>query len=312
MHKYRQQGDSTPHTDAGPRTAPQERPSGVRCKLWALVFLIVASESMANDIDRVALREAINGSQREAAHVARDTWRHPEATLAFFGIEPDMTVVEIWPGAAGWYTEILAPYLRERGQLYAAHFNADSSAKFFRESRAAFEAKLAADPGRYDRVRLTSFNPPHSTDIAPPGSADAVLTFRNVHNWYMRGGGEERVVQAFGAMHRALKPGGLLGVVDHRLPAERPLSDQEASGYMRQDYVIALAQRAGFVFESSSEINANPKDSADHPEGVWTLPPTLRLGDKDRERYVAIGESDRMTLRFRKPIGAGARDGKPR
>lgn len=258
-----------------------------------------SSPALAADIDR-ALSSAVNGAHRDAAQVARDPWRNPQATLAFFGIRPDMSVVEIWPGAAGWYTEILAPYLRAHGQLYAAHFNHDSSAAFFRESRAVFEAKLAANPKIYDRVRLTTFNPPEHVDIAPPGSVDAVLTFRNVHNWYMRGGGEERVLLAFKALHRALKPGGVLGVVDHRLPAQRPLTDQEASGYMREDYVIDLAQRAGFVLEAASEINANPEDAADHPQGVWTLPPSLRLGDTNSERYLAIGESDRMTLRFRK------------
>lgn len=311
MCEDRRQDDATPALDTGPRSARKERASGIRRSLCALVLMCGAADSTAGDIDRAALRDAVSGAHREAAHIARDRWRHPEETLAFFGIRPDMRVVEIWPGQAGWYTEILAPYLRERGELYAAHFDADSGVKYFRESRAAFEAKLAANPERYDRVRLTRFDPPQHTDIAPPGSADAVLTFRNVHNWYMRGGGEARVLQAFGAMHRALKPGGLLGIVDHRLPSERPLSDQEGSGYMRQDYVIALAQRAGFVFEAASEINANPKDSADHPEGVWTLPPTLRLGDKDRERFLAIGESDRMTLRFRKPVGPGRKDGEP-
>ncbi len=333
MCKYLHQDDSTRSLDAGPQSArdaggyrhgmpnphphtyfrPNERPSTtVGRALGALLLMIGTSCFAVAEVDRAALREALSGTHREAANVARDTWRHPQDTLEFFGIRADMSVVEIWPGAAGWYTEILAPYLREHGQLYAAHFNADSSAQFFRESRAAFEAKLAVNPERYDRVRLTSFNPPQYVDIAPPGSADAVLTFRNVHNWYMRGGGDERVLQAFQAMHRALKPGGLLGVVDHRLPAQRALTDQEASGYMRQDYVIDLAQRAGFVLEAASEINANPRDGADHPEGVWTLPPSLRLGDKDRERYLAIGESDRMTLRFRKPANPASEEGIPR
>lgn len=214
-----------------------------------------------------------------------------------------MTVVEIWPGQ-GWYTEILAPVLRTSGLLYAAHFNADSTSEFFRDSRKQFEQMLAARPELYDKVIVTSFNPPAHSDIAPPGSADMVLTFRNVHNWYMRGGGDERVVQAFAAMYRALKPGGILGVVEHRLPANRPLTDQENSGYMREDYVISMAQAAGFRLLGRSGINANPRDTADHPKGVWTLPPTLRMGDVDRDRYLVIGESDRMTLKFIRPAEA--------
>jgi len=250
--------------------------------------------------DDAALADAINGAHRTPAYVERDDARHPRETLTFFGIRPDMTVVEIWPGG-GWYTEILAPYLRERGKLYAAHFNADSTSDYYRRSLAEFQTKLAASAAVYDRVVVTAFNPPQHVDIAPPGSADLVVTFRNVHNWYMRGGGDTRVVQAFEAMYRALKPGGVLGVVEHRLPAARPLEDQEDSGYMREDYVIEMAERAGFELVAKSQINANPKDSADHPKGVWTLPPTLRLGDVDRDRYLAIGESDRMTLKFTKP-----------
>lgn len=247
------------------------------------------------------LEAAIGGEHRTPEFALRDAARHPLETLTFFGIEPGMTAVEIWPGASGWYTEILAPLLRSRGRLYAAHFNGDTTSQFYRESRADFEVKLTTNPAVYDRVIVTSFNPPAHVDIAPPGSADRVLTFRNVHNWYMRGGGDERVIAAFAAMYRALKPGGVLGVVDHRLPANRPLTDQEDSGYLREDYVIAMAQRAGFVLMAKSEINANPKDTADHPKGVWTLPPTLRLGEVDRDKHLAIGESDRMTLKFVKP-----------
>lgn len=265
--------------------------------LIALLLSCVVAPAVAFDSP---LADALKGAHRSPEHVRRDAARHPAETLGFFGLAPDMTVVEIWPGA-GWYTEILAPVLRERGRLYAAHFNPDSPSAYYRESRAAFEAKLAAMPGVYDRVTVTRFNPPEYTDIAPPGSADLVLTFRNVHNWYMRGGGDTRVTQAFEAMYRALKPGGVLGVVDHRLPADRPLSDQEDSGYMREEYVIAMARRAGFALAGRSQINANPKDTADHPKGVWTLPPTLRLGDGDRDKYQAIGESDRMTLKFVKP-----------
>jgi predicted methyltransferase len=263
---------------------------GVLAVLWA------ASAQAGND----ALEAVLEADHRKPENVERDEYRHPKETLAFFGVEPDMTVVEIWPGG-GWYTEILAPYLREEGTFYAAQFPEDTSVDYFKKIRKKYMDKLSAHPEVYDKVNITAFNPPGQVDIAPAGSADRVLTFRNVHNWYMRGGGEERTLAAFKAFHKALKPGGVLGVVDHRLPEDRPLSDQEQSGYMRQDYVIDIAEKAGFELADKSEVNANPKDTADHPEGVWTLPPTLRLGEEKREHYEAIGESDRMTLKFVKP-----------
>ena len=251
-------------------------------------------------IDDAALKAVLAGPQRDPAHVVRDAARHPYDTLQFFGIRPDMTVVEIWPGG-GWYTEILAPYLKERGTLYAAHFNPEASSQYFRDSRAKFEARIAAQPDVYGAVKLTSFDPPGLVEIAPPNSADLVLTFRNVHNWYMRGGGEARLNAALHAMYAALKPGGVLGIVDHRLPATRPAAEQEDSGYLLEEVVITAAQRVGFKLVEKSEINANPNDTADHPNGVWTLPPTLRIDEAQRDRYRAIGESDRMTLKFMKP-----------
>ena len=251
--------------------------------------------------DESKLEGALAATSRTPEYAARDLYRHPAETLEFFGIRPDMTVVEIWPGAGGWYTEILAPLLRDKGKLYAAQFNEDSSSAFYRESRESFIAKFRAKPDIYDRLTVTAFNPPQYMTIAPANSADLVLTFRNVHNWYMRGGGDDRVIDAFKAMYQALKPGGVLGVVDHRLAAHRSLSEQEASGYMSQDYVIGMATKAGFELVASAEINANPKDSADHPAGVWSLPPSLRMGETARDHYLAIGESDRMTLKFRKP-----------
>lgn len=265
--------------------------------LLALVFMGAACVAQA---DSAALQAAIDADHRGAQAVARDKYRHPRQTLEFFAIAPDMTVVELWPGG-GWYTDILAPYLRERGTLYAAHFNPAAEWAYFRKSRAQFERRIAAAPELYRAVKITSFDPPALVDIAPPASADRVLTFRNVHNWYMRGGGPERLLAAFQAMHRALKPGGLLGLVDHRLPADRPLSDQDQSGYMREDYVIEMAERAGFELIGRSEVNANPADTADHPKGVWTLPPSLRGPEDQLAHYLTIGESDRMTLKFIKP-----------
>tara|TARA_R110002072_G_scaffold104833_16_gene229530 strand:+ start:2848 stop:3672 length:825 start_codon:yes stop_codon:yes gene_type:complete len=270
-------------------------------RLIPLLVLLFGFSSIVVHADESDLEAALAEPSRTPDYVARDRYRHPAETLEFFGLRPDMTVVEIWPGAGGWYTEILAPLLRDKGKLYAAQFNEDSSSAYYRHSRETFLAKIGARPEVYDQLSVTTFNPPEYMAIAPANSADLVLTFRNVHNWYMRGGGDERVTSAFSAMYQALKPGGVLGVVDHRLPADRPLSEQETSGYMSQDYVIRMATQAGFELVASAEINANPKDSASHPEGVWSLPPSLRMGESAREHYLAIGESDRMTLKFRKP-----------
>lgn len=274
----------------------------IRCATWfaglTVLFLGFHFPALAAED---SLQMAVSHPSRTPEFRSRDEFRHPAETLSFFNVEPAMTVVEIWPGAGGWYTEILAPYLQELGKLYSAHFNADSQAAFYRESRQAFVDKLEANPDVYGGVVVTTFNPPEYTQIAPEGSADRVLTFRNVHNWYTRGGGDDRVLSAFEAMYKALKPGGILGVVEHRLPSDQPLERQETSGYMHEDYVIRMAEKAGFEFLASSEVNANPRDTADHPQGVWTLPPSLRLGEQDKEGYLAIGESDRMTLKFKKP-----------
>jgi len=245
-----------------------------------------------------ALEQAVNSPHRTAEFAKRDQYRNPAATLHFFEVTPQSTVVEVSPGA-GWYTEILAPLLAEQGQYYAAHFPANATG-YGQRSRAAFLEKLAADP-RYAKVQVTEFAPTPGVAIAPAGSADVVLTFRNLHNWYIAGG-EDAMLTAFTHFYTALKPGGVLGVVEHRLPEAKLTTEWTRSGYMPQSLAVTLAEKAGFVLESTSEINANPKDTADHPSGVWTLPPSLRLGDVDREKYLAIGESDRMTLKFRKPL----------
>ncbi|MFA5493444.1 MAG: methyltransferase [Porticoccaceae bacterium] len=242
------------------------------------------------------LRAAVDGDHRSAAFSERDGFRHPYETLSFFKVEPAMTVVEIWP-AGGWYTEILAPYLKDEGVYYAAHFSADAGADYYRKSLEGFKEKTAADPALYGEVKLVAFDPENGLLGVPEGSADRVLTFRNVHNW-LRNDAEQ---SAFELFFKALRPGGVLGVVEHR---GVPGTDREtmlASGYMDEDKVIALATDAGFVLDERSEINANPRDTKDHSHGVWTLPPSLRLGDQDRDKYIAIGESDRMTLRFVKP-----------
>jgi predicted methyltransferase len=242
-----------------------------------------------------ALKAAIDGAHRTPAFVTRDAWRHPAETLGFFGLRPEMTVVEINPGA-GWYTEILAPYLRERGRLLLAAPTLQSASDYERRSTERLQRKLQAQPDVYDRVQLVAFEPPRRMQLAPAGSADLVLTFRNVHNWAAQG--DDFVRAVFQAVATSLKPGGTLGVVDHRLPAGRPPSPRARSGYLHESYVIGMAESAGLTLRARSEINANPRDSADHEGGVWALPPTLANGDKDRERYRAIGESDRMTLAF--------------
>ncbi len=242
------------------------------------------------------LQQAIAGPQRNEPHRQRDIYRHPTETLAFFGLKDDMTVVEIDPGSGGWWTEILAPYLRDHGRYYAAGpAKSDSSAEAI-ASRNGFAAKLAADPALYDKVIVTEFQG-DSDDIAPANSADLVVTFRNLHNW-MADGTAEASLRAF---YKALKPGGMLGIEDHRGRTDLPQDPKAASGYVREDYAIALIQKAGFRLVSTSEVNANPKDTKDYPDGVWTLPPTLKLGDQDRAKYLAIGESDRFTLLFVKP-----------
>jgi predicted methyltransferase len=233
------------------------------------------------------LERALAGPQRGAANRARDTWRHPLETLLFFGLKPDQTVVEISPGG-GWHTEILAPVLRERGKLYAIEVAREENSAEAQRLRAAYREKLARDPAVYDRVGL---------DAPPPASADLVLTFRNIHNWIQAGELDTDLRLFF----QALKPGGVLGVEEHRAAPGTALERIIATGYVPEAYVIERAQAAGFRLDARAEINANPRDDRDHPNGVWSLPPTLRGGAVDRERYLAIGESDRMTLRFVKP-----------
>jgi predicted methyltransferase len=243
-----------------------------------------------------ALRAAIAAPSRTPANLARDRYRHPYETLSFFGVRPSDTVVEIWPGG-GWYTEILAPYvLGGGGTYYAAGLNPAQLAGIRRLTE--------ANPSLYGGVRQATFPAFAPGDArVPDGSADVVLTFRNAHNWMM---GYQRENQPYGEeafrqMFAMLRPGGTLGVVDHRLPESADAARERSSGYVKVSTVRRLAEAAGFRFVGASEVNANPRDTADWPNGVWTLPPTLRLRDQDRDRYVAIGESDRMTLRFVKP-----------
>ena len=231
-----------------------------------------------------ALRAAIASPERTPRYAARDVWRNPYEVLTFFGLRPDMTVIEIWPGRRGWWTEILVPYLKKGGGTYVPIANSNP------------KKRIRSDDTGTDRQVIADFKT--DVDLAPPGKADMVLTFRNLHNWMKRGVADN----AFRAFYKALKPGGILGVVDHRAKTDKPQDPLALDGYVREDYAIALAEKAGFAFVGISEINANPRDTRGHPAGVWTLAPTFRLKDKDRAKYEAIGESDRFTLKFIKPL----------
>jgi predicted methyltransferase len=255
---------------------------------------------------KASLRRAISGEQRIDAQ--RDRWRNPDATLQFFAVRPSDTVIEVWPGQ-GWYTSILGPYLRQGdGRLIIGHFDAASSnSTVVRQIVDAYRNRFAADPSVYGSVNVVPFGP-RSSPLAPPNSVDRVLTFRNIHNWMAQGWAEK----AFAEFFFVLKPGGILGIEEHRGRTDEPQDPLARDGYVREDYVIQLAREAGFEFAGRAEINANPTDTKDHPFGVWTLPPVSRtsmVGEPDdpsfdRRRFDAIGESDRMTLRFRKPLSA--------
>ena len=238
------------------------------------------------------LADNIASPHRSAANRARDPFRKPLETIAFLGVEPHHKVVEILPGGGAYWLEFLAPYLRERGLYIAASRDASAAANYLADHQRLL-AKLAADPARYDRVQVTEFLA-DKFEIAPAGSMDFVLTFRNMHNWIDR----NEIDGALRAFHKALKPGGILGVADHRGRTDLAQEEQKRTGYMRQDFAIALLEKGGFKLLGSSEVKANPKDTKDHADGVWSLPPNYRSGDKDRAKYEAIGESDRFLLKF--------------
>lgn len=247
-------------------------------------------------VAQLTLEQLIVGDHRSDINIARNEFRHPVETLEFFGIEPDMTVIEILP-AGGWYTEIIAPFVRNHGKFYAAHFSPNASLSYMPPNLRFFEAKITAAPELYGKITIRHLNPPHEVAIAPPASADLAMTFRNVHNWIMAGQEHDY----FEAFYAALKPGGVLGVVEHRAKPDASMEVMETTGYVTEAYVKEIATAAGFEFVGSSEINANPKDQTVYPQGVWTLPPTYRMGDENRDEWEGIGESDRMTLIFVKP-----------
>lgn len=246
------------------------------------------------------LDSALAGDWRSDANKARDVYRHPRETLAFFGVQPNQTVIEMWPGG-GWYAEVLAPMLRDAGNYTgvivdpAKQPDADGTA-YAERSNSKLRALFEKRPDVFGKARLLEAGSAAPV-LGEANSADVVLTFRNAHNWVMDG--NEKAM--FKAMFDVLKPGGTLGVVDHRAKPDQPAAEMKESGYLPEAYVISLAEAAGFKLQAKSEINANPRDTKDYPDGVWTLPPRLAKGDADRAKYLAIGESDRMTLRFTKP-----------
>jgi predicted methyltransferase len=256
-------------------------------------FAVMGSATAAAAAPDPALVSAVASPARSASAVARDKARHPVEELTFFGLDPKMSVVELWPGG-GYWTDILGPYLKDGGHYtiaLPAPGNAEEGPSVVR-----LRARIAGEKDRLGVIHESTLGAGHF-EIAPPGSADLIVTFRNFHNWMSDGYAE----QALAACFTALKPGGILGIEEHR-GSNDVLQDPKAkSGYVRQDYTIALAKKAGFVLVGSSEINANPRDTKDWPDGVWTLPPTLAQGDKDRAKYIAIGEADNFVLKFQKP-----------
>lgn len=237
---------------------------------------------------QAAVAAALAGTHRSEKNRARDVYRHPAQTLAFFGLSESAHVIELWPGA-GWYTEVLAPVLHDTGVLSAA-VPAGKGEQAYRDF-------LTTAPALYDRVGIVTLQPPAALSLGPDASVDLVLTFRNIHNWLSGDFAGELTAAVF----RVLKPGGIYGVVEHRAKPGTSLEEIKKSGYVTEQLVIELATQAGFVLDARSEVNANPKDTKDYPKGVWSLPPVLINQDVDREKYLQIGESDRMTLRFRKP-----------
>lgn len=263
--------------------------------LLAALAALIALPAAAQTAPSAALEKAVANPARSARNTARDAVRHPAAELSFFGLRPDANVIEIWPGA-GYWTEILAPYLAAGHGVDTVALPAGGSEES--QYAAAFRKRAAKNPALFPNLHFTTLGSGHY-DIAKPGSADFVLTFRNVHNW-MASGDADKV---FAAFFQALKPGGILGIEEHRGLASKPQDPKAEDGYVRQDYTIALAEKAGFKLLGSSEIDANPRDTKDYPKGVWTLPPTYALGATDHAKYAAIGEADNFVLKFQKPGG---------
>lgn len=268
--------------------------SKMQYSIPALLALVSGFTSAASAEVEPSLQAAI-ASEFRSKDAVRDKYRHPAETLTFFQVKPTDTVIEITPGG-GWYSNILGPYLAKQGKLIAASFPHDARPAFRGRMGKRFEAHVAKNAAQFATTEVIHFYPPANPSMGE-AIADVVVTFRNTHNWINDGVEQQVVAAAF----KALKPGGVFGVVQHRGREGANPQKSAGTGYVPSDYVIKLATEAGFVLEARSEVNANPKDIKAYRRGVWTLPPSLRLGERDKAKYLAIGESDRMTLRFRKP-----------
>jgi predicted methyltransferase len=271
-------------------------PRSLSLRSWAgtlaTLFAVAAAPAALAELDWAT---ALDGEHRSEKNAARDVYRHPRETLEFFGLREDMVVVELSPGG-GWYTEVLAPLLAGSGRYYAAHSSPNGSA-YGRRALGRYLQKLGENNDVYGGVTVTTLAPPSSIVIAPAGSADLVLAFRNVHSWMNAG----VLAETFTAAFDALKPGGVFGVVQHRAKDGRDEARMKETAYISEDFVIAAAKSVGFELGARSDINANPRDTGQWEGGVWELPPTLDVDEAQREARVAIGESDRMTLKFIKP-----------
>ena len=263
--------------------------------LLCAALLAACATSSSRQSTAQQLTTILAGDQRSESNRARDAFRHPKETLLFFGIRPEMTVLEVWP-EPGWYTEIIAPLLREKGKYYAALAPVNTASNYVTKRNAEYLAKLAARPDLYSKVNVVTL-PSDGSDVVPAGTLDMAVTFRNVHNFMADGDAS----QTFATLYRALKPGGLLGVVEHRGNPAVPQDPKAKSGYVNEEFAVKLIEAQGFRLVGKSEVNDNPKDTKDYEKGVWTLPPTFQLGAKDHAKYAAIGESDRFTLLFAKP-----------
>lgn len=275
----------------------ENRTSSILTALLVMCFsflsLTANADSGAESATGAVLDQAIAGKHRSAKNKARDSQRHPKETLMFFGIKPDMQVLEILPGG-GWYSEILAPALKNHGELTVASFGAENPSDYMRNVHNRYIAKLESNPDVYGQVKAEVFEDEGYLAQVASGSQDMVLTFRNSHNWIRYGG----IEQAYKSFSRVLKKGGVLGVVQHRAAAGSDIKQAAEKGYVPEAYLIELAESMGFKLVAQSDINANAKDTKDHAKGVWSLPPSYREKDNNREKYRAMGESDRMTLRF--------------
>ena len=258
------------------------------------IYFVLASTFLTfQNLQASTIEDAVINDERSAKNIVRDKYRHPIETLKFFQIKSNMTVIELSPGS-GWYTEILSKYLYEEGKLIAAAYN-PSVSDYAKRSREAYEKKLKSKIS-YNKVEVVDL----FSKLSDDETVDAVLTFRNIHNWIDEDTRNLRKI--FEQSYSALKPGGIFGVVEHRAKPETSLKDMKKSGYVTEELTINLAKEVGFILSAKSNINANIKDTKDHPAGVWSLPPTLYLKDKNREKFIEIGETDRMTLLFRKPL----------